>query len=177
MAHANIFQCLMESSESEDSEDDETSNEEMVVARIEMTEKVEGLPCNVCTLSPSEDEGENNVMAGDHTEAITEMEKAVLIQLHTVDCDNSAESKLDDENIEIEVGKFLPVFPTDRATSYNQRFFSLKFFGRCFLCGCIGHSQAYCSLKYCSRCGKFGHSTLTCFADLSNSQQEWHPDT
>ena len=37
------------------------------------------------------------------------------------------------------------------------------FFGHCYNCGCMRHSQNYCPLKLCSICAKFGHDQRVCF--------------
>ena len=69
-----------------------------------------------------------------------------------------------EENTFIENGDEEPVFFTQKAYIFNQKF-SLNcnaFFGRCYLCCYPGHSQRYCSLKYCVHCDKYGHSALQC---------------
>ncbi len=41
------------------------------------------------------------------------------------------------------------------------------FFGHCYNCGCLRHSQNYCPLKLCSICAKYGHDKRVCFFNPS----------
>lgn len=41
------------------------------------------------------------------------------------------------------------------------------FFGNCYNCGCLRHSQNYCPLKLCSICTKYGHDKRVCFFNPS----------
>ena len=38
------------------------------------------------------------------------------------------------------------------------------FFGRCYQCACLGHSQKWCPVNKCRRCGQWGHSDVVCDA-------------
>jgi len=44
---------------------------------------------------------------------------------------------------------------------------SRDFFGHCYNCGCLRHSQNYCPLKLCSICAKYGHDQRVCFFNPS----------
>lgn len=61
-------------------------------------------------------------------------------------------------------GVLPPIFHSDKV--FLPKF--SVFWGSCFICQSIGHSQRYCSLKYCTRCGAagnknpYGHSVMTC---------------
>jgi len=39
---------------------------------------------------------------------------------------------------------------------------SVSFFGKCFQCQYMSHSQKYCPLRFCSTCHEYGHSETTC---------------
>lgn len=39
---------------------------------------------------------------------------------------------------------------------------SVSFFGKCFQCHYMSHSQKYCPLRLCKRCGGFGHAETVC---------------
>ena len=65
------------------------------------------------------------------------------------------------ENVFIMHGKEETKMTGEKIVIYNNSKVSL-FWGKCFLCGCVGHSQRYCPLKYCSKCGSYGHSVITC---------------
>ena len=39
---------------------------------------------------------------------------------------------------------------------------SVSFFGKCFQCQYMSHSQKYCPLRFCSTCQEYGHSETTC---------------
>jgi len=44
------------------------------------------------------------------------------------------------------------------ATSIN----AISFFGRCFQCQYMSHSQKYCPLRLCKLCRQYGHSEAVC---------------
>lgn len=50
--------------------------------------------------------------------------------------------------------------PLINESNHMQR--SVSFFGRCFQCQYMSHSQKYCPLQLCTKCGKFGHSENVC---------------
>lgn len=144
MFKRNTYQCLFnESSEEESSSDDEEHGVECVL-------QVEGGPSPRPMVIPSKD--------------VREIENAAMIQMYTISPPPDPLAADDEESkIEFEMGNELPVFPTLKVISYNRRFFSNpNFWGRCFLCGESGHSQAFCSLKYCPKCQEFGHSPANC---------------
>ena len=62
----------------------------------------------------------------------------------------------------VEEGDEPPQFAASKAYLFNTQFSQVRFFGRCFLCGCPGHSQRYCALKYCAHCDEYGHSIVCC---------------
>ena len=64
----------------------------------------------------------------------------------------------------IEEGLEPPYFFTQKAYVFNEKFSQHAFYGRCFLCCYPGHSQRYCSLKYCAACDTYGHSALNCLS-------------
>lgn len=39
---------------------------------------------------------------------------------------------------------------------------SISFFGRCFQCHYMSHSQKYCPLRQCKTCKQWGHSETVC---------------
>ena len=55
-------------------------------------------------------------------------------------------------------GSCQPIFHADKGFLSKMSIF----YGRCYLCFSVGHSQKWCSLKFCPRCGQFGHSAVTC---------------
>ncbi len=57
---------------------------------------------------------------------------------------------------------------SERLVVYNNSKVAL-FWGKCFLCLCVGHSQRYCPLKYCSKCNTYGHSVITCANPKNNT--------
>jgi len=71
-------------------------------------------------------------------------------------------SALPNNLILVEEGKEPPQFSASKAYLFNTQFSQVRFFGRCFLCGCPGHSQRYCALKYCAHCDSYGHSIVCC---------------
>lgn len=50
------------------------------------------------------------------------------------------------------------VTTTSDAGSLN----AVSFFGRCFQCQYMAHSQKYCPLRLCKSCREFGHSEIVC---------------
>ncbi len=36
------------------------------------------------------------------------------------------------------------------------------FHGECFICKCKAHSQKFCPIRRCLRCGVYGHSEVVC---------------
>ena len=44
---------------------------------------------------------------------------------------------------------------------FNNNHFSI-FYGYCYFCDYEKHSQNYCPLRYCEKCGKYGHSSKIC---------------
>lgn len=59
---------------------------------------------------------------------------------------------------------------SERLVVYNNSKVAL-FWGKCFLCAYIGHSQRYCPLKYCSKCSSYGHSVVTCANSSAGRKQ------
>jgi hypothetical protein len=57
---------------------------------------------------------------------------------------------------------------SERLVVYNNSKVAL-FWGKCFLCLCVGHSQRYCPLKYCGKCNTYGHSVVTCANPKNNT--------
>lgn len=93
-----------------------------------------------------------------------DIEIAAMLQIVTSE-ENEADDvteKDKEETTFIEEGLEPPLFFTQKAYVFNQKFSQNAFFGRCYLCCYPGHSQRYCSLKYCAACDTYGHSALTC---------------
>ena len=91
-----------------------------------------------------------------YQEAITSMERAALMQIHTSD---TLETKLpEDDSVEIEEGIEMPIFPKNVEAAE----LGFQFVGRCYLCSCVGHSLKLCPNKYCTLCKGFGHSPVNC---------------
>lgn len=42
----------------------------------------------------------------------------------------------------------------------------ISFFGRCYHCKYLGHSQKYCPLRLCKQCQRHGHSEHVCWKSL-----------
>ena len=42
----------------------------------------------------------------------------------------------------------------------------ISFFGRCYHCKYLGHSQKYCPLRLCKQCQRHGHSEYACWKAL-----------
>jgi hypothetical protein len=42
----------------------------------------------------------------------------------------------------------------------------ISFFGRCYHCKYLGHSQKYCPLRLCKQCQRHGHSEYVCWKSL-----------
>ena len=43
----------------------------------------------------------------------------------------------------------------------------ISFFGRCYHCKYLGHSQKYCPLRLCKRCQRYGHGEYACWKDVA----------
>ena len=52
--------------------------------------------------------------------------------------------------------------PPVRGGLQPQQALQSAFFGRCFHCRCLGHSQKFCPIRRCKRCGAWGHSDVVC---------------
>lgn len=52
------------------------------------------------------------------------------------------------------------------ATSIN----AISFFGRCFQCHYMSHSQKYCPLRLCKLCKQYGHSEAVCKKQRQRAQ-------
>ncbi|QHN71350.1 hypothetical protein [Mollivirus kamchatka] len=59
------------------------------------------------------------------------------------------------------LGAFV-VVAQEPAKELQRRPLSVTFHGTCYLCGERGHSQNYCSLAQCGRCGNYGHMARRC---------------
>ena len=117
----------------------------------------------------ADDDGEDDEEASSRSAATEDIEAAAMIQIETVGDDSSAEATTatpdtDFEGTRIDPGEEPPVFFRQKAYIFNRKFSSATFFGRCFLCGCAGHSQRYCPLKYCAACDEYGHSVVCCLS-------------
>lgn len=52
---------------------------------------------------------------------------------------------------------------SDHITSfYNSTLRYVAFYGRCYLCQYLSHSQKHCPLRQCTRCKTFGHANTVC---------------
>lgn len=51
--------------------------------------------------------------------------------------------------------------PVQQVGSINT-FNAISFFGRCFQCQYMSHSQKYCPLRQCKACKQYGHSETVC---------------
>ena len=110
----------------------------------------------------SEEDDEDSDDDDDEVE-ISEVRAAALIQLDTAHSEEKKHVHVPTETIVIEEGLIPPKFPPTRAYLFNHRNFSnLQFYGVCYICGCVGHSQRYCPLKWCTKCSTWGHSPSTC---------------
>lgn len=89
------------------------------------------------------------------------IERAAMLQIVAAEGD-AAQQEEEHATTFIDEGLEKPVFFTQKAYVFNQKFSQNAFFGRCYLCCYPGHSQRYCSLKYCAACDRYGHSALTC---------------
>lgn len=45
-----------------------------------------------------------------------------------------------------------------------------SFFGKCFECQYMSHSQKYCPLRFCKNCAAYGHAEITCPLKTTESQ-------
>ena len=70
-------------------------------------------------------------------------------------------------NVYIMKGKEKTIMNSERLVVYNNSKVSL-FWGKCFMCGCVGHSQRFCPLKYCTKCQQYSHSVVTCNPNIRN---------
>ena len=71
------------------------------------------------------------------------------------------------DNVYIMQGKEKTIMNSERLVVYNNSKVSL-FWGKCFMCGCVGHSQRFCPLKYCTKCQQYSHSVVTCNPNIRN---------
>ena len=71
------------------------------------------------------------------------------------------------DNVYIMKGKEKTIMNSERLVVYNNSKVSL-FWGKCFMCGCVGHSQRFCPLKYCTKCQQYSHSVVTCNPNIRN---------
>lgn len=109
-------------------------------------------------LSDGDDEEEEDAKRDDD-----EIEIAAMLQIVTSEeTEDIVPQKKQETTTFIEEGLEPPMFFTQKAYVFNQKFSQNAFFGRCYLCCYPGHSQRYCSLKYCAACDTYGHSALTC---------------
>ena len=109
-------------------------------------------------LSDGDDEDEEDAKRDDD-----EIEIAAMLQIVTSEeSEDVVPQKKQEATTFIEEGLEPPMFFTQKAYVFNQKFSQNAFFGRCYLCCYPGHSQRYCSLKYCAACDTYGHSALTC---------------
>lgn len=81
--------------------------------------------------------------------------------------DTTHKVKKIDDNQYIIYGNETTVFTAEKMFVVNKSKVSV-FWGRCFMCQCVGHSQRFCPLKYCPRCETWGHSIVTCVDKNSN---------
>ena len=107
--------------------------------------------------TPEESEDEEHCL-----EKNNGIERAAMLQIVAAEGDDAVQNDEEHSTTFIEDGLEKPVFFTQKAYVFNQKFSHNAFYGRCYLCGCPGHSQRYCSLKYCAACDTYGHSPLTC---------------
>ena len=86
-----------------------------------------------------------------------------MFHLFQSESDNESEEEKEPMYV-IHPGKETPIFYSDKV--FLSKF--SVFWGCCYICHSTGHSQRYCSLKYCSRCGAnnksnpYGHSVVVC---------------
>lgn len=108
-------------------------------------------------LSDGDDEDDDDAKRDDD-----EIEIAAMLQIVTSEENEAVPEKKQETKTFIEEGLEPPLFFKQKAYVFNQKFSQNAFFGRCYLCCYPGHSQRYCSLKYCAACDTYGHSALTC---------------
>jgi hypothetical protein len=70
-------------------------------------------------------------------------------------------------------GKEKTKMNSERLVVYNNSKVSL-FWGKCFMCGCVGHSQRFCPLKYCTKCQMYSHSVVTCSPNLKRRYRHYN---
>ena len=112
-----------------------------------------------CLLSDGDDEDDEEALA-DNPPAES-IEIAAMLQIVAAATEEEKETDPPATTF-IEEGLEKPVFFKQKAYVFNQKFSQHAFYGRCYLCCYPGHSQRYCSLKYCAACDTYGHSALTC---------------
>lgn len=95
---------------------------------------------------------------GTQTECNIEIREAAMLQLLTTKVDTDDDKK----DVIIENGLRPPILPKLNASLCRKPFNQIAFIGKCYKCGCTGHSQRFCPLRYCSRCGTYGHSSISC---------------
>jgi len=52
----------------------------------------------------------------------------------------------------------------DNSLLHGSSINSVSFYGRCFQCQYVAHSQKYCPLRQCQTCKKYGHSEIVCIS-------------
>lgn len=103
------------------------------------------------------------VTAGDKQETVSEdQDNTTTTNAAKID----KVKKIDDHQY-ILYGNETTVFNAEKLFVINKSKVSV-FWGRCFMCQCVGHSQRFCPLKYCPRCETWGHSIVTCVDKNSN---------
>lgn len=77
------------------------------------------------------------------------------------------------DHVYIMRGKEKTQMNSERLVVYNNSKVSL-FWGKCFMCGCVGHSQRFCPLKYCTKCQTYSHSVVTCSPNLRRYRNSYN---
>ena len=54
------------------------------------------------------------------------------------------------------------ITPVVKPFGFSANALRCLFFGRCFYCRHLGHSQKFCSIRRCSGCQKYGHTVQVC---------------
>ncbi len=76
------------------------------------------------------------------------------------------------ESYRIEMGKetlsSTHIRPLGPSTSMELH---CTFFGRCYACRHLGHSQKWCALRYCRICNSFGHAEQVCTAKRDQKEK------
>lgn len=99
---------------------------------------------------------------GDEQATVTEEQDNTTTNAEKID----KMKKIDDHQY-ILYGNETTTFNAEKIFVINKSKVSV-FWGRCFMCQCVGHSQRFCPLKYCPRCETWGHSIVTCVDKNSN---------